>query len=473
MQKDGTKWSGVIRDHSSACDSNGDRAGVPPPLPTQPLSEEQDRDREPTPSSTSYYSDSSDSSDSSDISFDPNIHQYIPVPPRSNTDTGNTIFKDPEILDDVREVLAEALDGLREVLAEAFAKKVEANKVEHAPRKTIMRRETPRPSEILRLGQSNSWGRMLSPYPQWLLDHTASSSGQPSMHVTEEDASASLPWQPPMRVKDEVTDEVEEVEGARSSSTGPPKTLVKKGQPSPRARAVREASIRIMVPSKHVYMKIVSSWPTFYEDQKKSGSKHIRLYTCGLREMHRPKCLVVGALRQWYDVKPDSVLDATIFKKQEGIEYSGEHVAFLRTMCKDQLAVERFFLAVQQLFREDIENRLAGRNKRRITIVIFSDLGKHRSRAMARLLNYILARLPGYKLYAPHHLCSESGEPWRWENCQSGCLVCGCTGSAKPLLDKALEWYITVQEKGLSGQLYPGVIGRQRIPGGIDHWMYR
>ena len=100
------------------------------------------------------------------------------------------------------------------------------------------------------------------------------------------------------------------------------------------------------------------------------GNTPIKLYTFGLQELHCPKSCVLEALRQRYDVSPDSVLDATIFKKQEGIEFPGEHVAFLRTMCKDQLAVERFFLAVQQLFREDIENRLAGRNKRHIHIAV-------------------------------------------------------------------------------------------------------
>ena len=177
-------------------------------------------------------------------------------------------------------------------------------------------------------------------------------------------------------------------------------------------------------PSKHVYMESSRSWQTFYEDQKNSGSKHIYLYTCGLQELHCPKSCVWEALRQRYDVSPDSVVDVTIFKKQEGIEYPGEHVAFLTEMCKDQLAVERFFLSVQHLFREDIEKRLAGNKIGPITIVIFSDLGKHRSRAMARLLHYILDRLPGYTIDSPIHLSSESCG--RLE-CRRPCLVCGST----------------------------------------------
>ena len=185
--------------------------------------------------------------------------------------------------------------------------------------------------------------------------------------------------------------------------------------------------------------------------------------------MHRPKCLVVGALRQWYDVKPDSVLDATIFKIQEGIEYSGEHVAFLRTMCKDQLAVERFFLSVQHLFREDIEKRLAGNKIGPITIVIFSDLGKHRSRAMARLLHYILYRLPGYTIDSPIHLSSESCG--RFE-CRRPCLVCGRTWSEAALFDKAFQWYKRLLKWGMKWQ-YPGVIGCERIPGDIFHYVYR
>ena len=145
-------------------------------------------------------------------------------------------------------------------------------------------------------------------------------------------------------------------------------------------------------------------------------------------------------------MSPDSVLDATIFKKQEGIEFPGEHVAFLRTMCKDQLAVERFFLSVQQLFREDIESRLAGRKKGPITIVIFSDLGKHRSRALARFLAYIYeSKRYNFRVDEPIHLHSKGCGRF---HCPHGCMWPGGwpTKEKKLLCEEVLNSYTDLQD---------------------------
>ena len=329
----------------------------------------------------------------------------------------------------------------------------QASKVEHAPVTSIM-------GERLGLLPPRKLARL---YPPWKSDLTGSSSRQPPWLVKRENASASSPCQPSMRVPEEEKEIVKEyVEEKDTRETmWQPSELVDEEEPSPQGQLVPQEPKRLMEqPCGHGYHAFMATtrppkhmlefgsgrtWRTSYEEESIRDSKTIKLYTCGLQDLGCPKSRVWGTLRKRYDVGADFVLDATVFKKHKGREYTGEHVAFMMEMCEDQRALETFFRSVQDSFRQDIENRCDGRKEGPITIAIFSDLGKHRSRAMARLLDYILQhRLCKYTVEGPFHLSSGSCANW---DCPPRCQVCGRVGSAAAFFDRQFKRYIRVQKR--------------------------
>ena len=446
MQRVGTKRSRRKRKHSSAYDSDADRAGDPPLsvyhtgslLYESSQRNESSQNGAPIPRGSvgavvaraavsTLRSPSGSTQRTRSASPLP-----IPSPGRSNTRDWVPILTPSQDREDDSAV-DERFQG----------QEAQASKVEHAPVTSIM-------GERLGLLPPRKLARL---YPPWKSDLTGSSSRQPPWRVKRETASASSPCQPSMRVPEEEKEIVKEyVEEKDTRETmWQPSVLVNEEQPSPQGQAVPLEPKRLMEqpsatmrPPKHQKLESGRTWRTSYEEESIRDSKTIKLYTCGLQDLGCPKSRVWGTLRKRYDVGADFVLDATIFKKPKGRDYTGEHVAFMMEMCEDQRALETFFRSVQDSFRQDIENRCDGRKEGPITIAIFSDLGKHRSRAMARLLDYILYRLCRYTVNGPFHLSSGSCAKW---DCPPRCQVCGRVGSAAAFFDRQFKRYIRVQKK--------------------------
>ena len=150
----------------------------------------------------------------------------------------------------------------------------------------------------------------------------------------------------------------------------------------------------------------------------------------------------------WDDVDADIVLDATVFKEATWVDVgkcTGEHVDVLRAICEDTQNLNAFFLSFKDYFWDELEARYMDLKHGPITIAIFSKLGRHRSRAMARLLDYMFFRIGGFTIEDPIHHLSKGDCGW-WE-CPHGCCHPGGAASREKtdLLDQAYRRYIHLQ----------------------------
>ena len=127
----------------------------------------------------------------------------------------------------------------------------------------------------------------------------------------------------------------------------------------------------------------------------------------------------------------DIVMDATVFKNPGDITEricTGEHLSVLLDLYEDTETWDTFFTSVKNLLLPEWNGRRTGEKDGPIAIAIFCSWGKHRSRALARMLDYILNRLDGFVVDEPIHLCSKGCGDWE---CPHGCMYPGGRGSYK------------------------------------------
>ena len=200
----------------------------------------------------------------------------------------------------------------------------------------------------------------------------------------------------------------------------------------------------------------LKSLRTYIEELKLTGSIKITLYTCGIEDLYSKNSNVRRVLK-WDDAYADPLImdiamDATVFKVAPSVDVgqcTGEHVDVLRAICEDTEKLDKLFLEFQYELWLEFEARDRGIKHGSIGIAIFSYLGRHRSRAMARLLDYILFRIGGFTVEDQiHHL--SSGDCGWWD-CPHGCCWPGgaTSGAASrekiDLLDQAYRRYINLQ----------------------------
>ena len=118
------------------------------------------------------------------------------------------------------------------------------------------------------------------------------------------------------------------------------------------------------------------------------------------------------------------MMDATVFKNKtsENVgKFTGEIVAILREMCEDK-ALDEFFILVQDSLWYELPMRKCGIMSGPITIVVYCAWGKHRSKAMARILYYIIYCRDGVTVDQPIQLSSKDCGRI---NCPHGCCWAG------------------------------------------------
>ena len=210
---------------------------------------------------------------------------------------------------------------------------------------------------------------------------------------------------------------------------------VKKKQLSPRGHVVRRLQSATMRPSMYAIGGSGRAYERWREEQRNT---RVQLYTCGFHEMGCPKRCVGMAVLLRCGVRADSEMDCTVFKTraQESVgKCTGEHVAILKEMCQHTEQLDACFRLLQDTIFRHFEDPECGSKDGPIGILVSCSDGKHRSRALARLLDYILRRLGGFTVDGPIHLCStDCGRL----NCPHGCCWAGGKDSTEKLA--LFEW---------------------------------
>ena len=125
----------------------------------------------------------------------------------------------------------------------------------------------------------------------------------------------------------------------------------------------------------------------------------------------------------------------------------GEHVAILREMCKDKANLDDTFIKIQDALWHENNCRQTGIKCGPITIVVICPWGKHRARALARILRYVISRSHKLTVTQPIHL--SSGDCGWWD-CSQGCCWASGQGSTKKsaLFAKAYDRYQGCRRSG-------------------------
>ena len=140
---------------------------------------------------------------------------------------------------------------------------------------------------------------------------------------------------------------------------------------------------------------------------------------------------------------PTMTISAVDFSLGDKISY--DIIKLLFTSSEDTENFNAVFSSFQDYFWDELEARYWDLKHGPITIAIFSNLGRHRSRAMARLLDYIFFRIGGFTVEDPIHHLSKGDCGW-WD-CPHGCCHPGGAASREKtdLLDQAYRRYIHLQ----------------------------
>ena len=173
--------------------------------------------------------------------------------------------------------------------------------------------------------------------------------------------------------------------------------------------------------------------------RQESTDADIKLYTCGYMDMGCHKKYVYKALRKFCDVWPNYVVDASGFKNRAVDtvgKCTGEHVDILREMCKDKDNLNDTFYGIQNALYHWCNIRC--RDGLPITIVVICPKGKHRSRALARILHYVISKSHDLKVTQPIHL---SKGDCRSSACSQGCCLASGKYSVKKSAIFAKAYY--------------------------------
>ena len=170
------------------------------------------------------------------------------------------------------------------------------------------------------------------------------------------------------------------------------------------------------------------------------GNTPIRLYTVGLHDKRLdPKRHLKGALKKLCDGPADCFVDATVFKNNTWLgrgSCTGEHPAIMREILQneDNMLNETFLNAADYL-SEQIQLREMHNRHDPIHFVVYCNWGKHRSRAIARMLHFIFSCLDVVWVDEPIHLSSKDCGR---SDCPHGCTF--RSGRDSEEKTKLLEW---------------------------------
>ena len=127
-------------------------------------------------------------------------------------------------------------------------------------------------------------------------------------------------------------------------------------------------------------------------------------------------------------------------------------LAILREMCKDRANLDDTFISVHDAIGHELNCRECGKSGP-ITIAVFCPWGKHRSKALARLLYHIISCRGGLAVDLPIHLSSKDCGLC---DCPRGCCWPGGQGNKQKtaLLERAYRRYMGLQ---ITGYVRPSI----------------